>query len=95
MTIKLLVQDFSDYGESNASREVGSFATYAEALAAAQARVEACLEEFYVAGISADDLFQRWSLFGEDVFLIPDEGTPAFSALEYAKECSRAMVRRT
>lgn len=95
MTIRLVVQDFSNYGESDASREVGSFATPAEALAAAQARVEACLKEFFTPNISAEDLFQQWSLFGEDVFLIPDEGEPPFSAMAYAKERSHAMIRRT
>ena len=62
--------------------------------AAAQARVEACLKEFFTPIISAEDLFQQWSLFGEDVFLIPDEGEPPFSAMAYAKERSHAMVRR-
>jgi hypothetical protein len=94
MTIRLLVQDFSEYGQSNASREVGSFTTRAEALAAAQARVDACLEEFFTPGISAEALFQQWSLFGEDVFLLPDEGVPPFSAMAYAKERSRTIVHR-
>src|SRR5437870_5325213 len=92
MTVRLLVQDFSDYGECDAAREVGSLATRAEALAAAQARVGACLEEFYVAGIGAEELFQQWSLFGEDVFLLPDEGVPPFSAMDYARDRSREMV---
>ena len=95
MTIKLLVQDFSDYGEPDAVREVGSFATRADALAAAQARVEAGLAELFVAGRSADDLFRQWSLFGEDVFLLPDDGEPPFSAMAYARARSHTIRQRS
>lgn len=95
MTIKLLVQDFSDYGEPDAVREVGSFSTRDEALAAAQARVDACLEEFFTTGISAENLVRQWSLFGEDVFLSPDEGAPPFSAMSYAKVRSRTITQRS
>ncbi len=95
MTSKLLVQDFSDYGARDAAREVGRFLTRAEARAAAQSRVDACLAEFLVTGISAEDLVRQWSLFGEDVFLLPDEGAPPFSAMDYAKARSRKMTHRS
>lgn len=94
MTIKLLAQDFSAYGEPDAVREVGSFSTQSEALAAAQSRVDACLEELFTTGISAESLIRQWSLFGEDVFLSPDEGEPPFSAMAYATVCSRKIIDR-
>ncbi len=90
-----MVQDFSDYGEHDAAREVGSFPTHAKALAAAQARVDACLEEFFTAGIGAENLVRQWSLFGEDVFLVPDDGEPPFSAMSYAKARSRSIIQRS
>ncbi|MBS1809398.1 MAG: hypothetical protein JST84_14665 [Acidobacteria bacterium] len=85
MIIKLFVQDQNEYGDPAAGREVGAFATRAEALRAAQARVDECLREFHAAGISAEELLRQWSLFGEDVFLLPDEDAQPFSAMDYAR----------
>ena len=95
MVIKLFVQDQNEYGNPAAAREVATFTTRAAAVAAAQARVEVCLDEFFVAGISAAELWQQWSLFGEDVFLRPDDGAPPFSAMDYARVRSHAMVQRS
>ena len=93
MTIKLFVQDQNEYGNPTAAREVGVFATRAEALAAAQNRVDAGLKELFVTGIRADDLFRQWSLFGEDLFLVPDE-EPLFSAFTYAKVRSNELTQQ-
>ena len=85
MPIKLFVQDQNEYGNPTAGREIGTFATREEAVAVAQARVDDCLMEFLTTGITAEALLRQWSLFGEDVFLLPDEGAQRFSAMEYAR----------
>lgn len=75
------VEEFSTREESR--REVATFSCYELALHSAQARVRSCMAEFLSSGQSAKELFDLWMMFGEDVFIVPDE--PGFSAIDYGR----------
>lgn len=56
------------------------------------ALVDSGLLELWSPGMAPDHLFTLWSMFGEDVYLIPDDGEPRFSAMEYAKRRARELA---
>jgi hypothetical protein len=63
-------------------------------LAACRRIVDRSLEEEYRPGISAQALYDRYVSFGDDPFIVVDDGTDkdaAFSAWSYAKERCRAI----
>ena len=94
MTIEVYIEEHSAFGDDEpARRRIGEFTSRAEAVAAAQARVELILRELHKPGRTADELYQHWTLFGEDVYLLPGDGEPSFDAYEYAKRHSETIVK--
>ncbi len=86
MPIQVCVEDFSERFDGGSRRVVSTHETHASALTAARDRVEDGIVEFWRPGMSPEDFIRQWSMFGEDVFLVPDDGEPRFSAMEYARE---------
>jgi hypothetical protein len=68
--------------------------SHSDALEAAKALVDSGLLELWSPGMAPDSLLTKWSMFGEDVFLTPDDGETKFSAMEYAKTRSRELAYR-
>ena len=72
----------------------GRFATYAEAEAHCKRIVDGCLDDCYKPGMTADELYSSYTMFGEDPFIQwnskeVDKVEGRFSAWEYAKaRCS-------
>ena len=92
MPIQVCIEEFSRRNEKGARRPLTTHETRPEALEAAKALVDSGLLELWSPGMAPDHLLTQWSMFGEDVFLNPDEGEPKFSAMEYAKRRSRELA---
>jgi len=84
-----MVDDNFHYQAADERREHGTYPTLDEALAACRDIVDQSLEQEYRAGISPEALYDRYVSFGDDPFIVVDDGTDkhaAFSAWSYAKE---------
>lgn len=92
MGVEVFIEAFSRHGRSGGRRTFSSHELRADALAAAKARVDAALLGLWHHGMGAQELYSRWSRFGEDVTLVPDSGHPVFSAKTYAKTRVQALT---
>ncbi|MBY0545660.1 MAG: hypothetical protein K2W95_00060 [Candidatus Obscuribacterales bacterium] len=82
-SVSVYVEEFSTREESR--REVARFSCYDLALRCAQVRVRRCMRDFHRRGQSAKDLFDLWFMFGEDVYIVPDDRRAGFSAIDYGR----------
>jgi hypothetical protein len=86
---KVLVDDNFHYMDVEARFEHGRFDTAEEAITACRNIVDTVLHDNYRPGMSAAELYHRYTLFGEDPFIIVLEAStpPApFSSWDYARE---------
>ncbi len=81
---ELFVDDNYHYMDEESRYSCGSFASYNEALAKAKAIVDEFLEQFHQPGMTSKELFEGYTGFGEDPFIVP-AGKPDFSAWDYAR----------
>jgi hypothetical protein len=91
---KVVVDDNFNYMDEGARWEKGTYVTLEEALTVCRRLVENWLQEGYRPGISAQDLYDGYVMYGDDPFIVVldglDEGAK-FSAWDYAKERSRVI----
>ena len=87
MSFRVLVDDNFHYMDVDARTTLGDFETLEAAVAAAKALVDDWLASGYQPGMSADKLYQDYTFFGEDPFIVGPglTGVP-FSAWNYARE---------
>ena len=92
MAYKVFVDDNFHYMDEGERYLHGEFATAADAIAAARKIVDEYLTSAIQPGMSADELFTSYALFGEDPFIVAngDEGVK-FSAREYAGQRCDAL----
>ena len=91
---RIMVDSNFHYQEEDTRREGGIYATVEAAFAACHAIVDRSLREEYRPGISAEALYDRYTSFGDDPFIMVLDGadeSAKFSAWSYAKERSRIM----
>jgi hypothetical protein len=91
---KVLVDDNFHYMEEDARYERGTYDTPAAAVAECRAMVDGWLQHEYQAGTTAEALYEHYTSFGEDPFIVVIDGTDAaakFSAWTYAKERCAAI----
>jgi hypothetical protein len=69
-------------------RLLGRYLSREEAIAACQRRVDESLAELYTPGMSAETLFQHFSLFGEEAFVAGQ----SFSSWDYARAQSAMLA---
>jgi hypothetical protein len=84
MTYTVRVDDNYHYMDADARYPHGEFECLADALLAAQAIVDDYLSSAYAPGMSADPLYQSYTCFGADPFIL-GPGDEQFSAWTYAK----------
>ena len=89
------VDDNFRFMDDEARWTLGRFADCEAAVAACRRMVDACLEEAYTPGMTADALLSRYQHFGDDPFIVALDGHPAcpFSAWAYANERARLMTQ--
>ena len=91
---KVMIDDNFHYMEEDERWEFGTFATAQRALAACRMLVDASLVGAYKAGMTAADLFDRYTSFGDEPFIVVLPGAPPavkFSARAYASERATAL----
>ncbi|WP_394796942.1 hypothetical protein [Armatimonas sp.] len=82
----VLVRENSDADAE--PRLLGRYLSREEAIAACKRRVDESLAELYTLGMSAETLFQHFSLFGEEAFVAGQ----SFSSWDYARAQSATLV---
>jgi len=88
----VMVDDNGRYMDEEARWTLGQFERFEDAEAACRKRVDLCLREGFVPGISASALVNYYQMFGEDPFIITQAKTPRrFSAWDYAKQRASEM----
>ena len=89
MTWQVLVDDNFHYMDESQRYVKGEYPTYAEALDVCKEIVDRCLRDEYVPGMSASALYFRYTMFGDDPFIVDRSESPGasghFSAWDYAK----------
>lgn len=91
---KVMVDDNFHYHEADERWEKGTYESAEGALAACREIVDRSIAEEYRPGISSAALYDRYTSFGDDPFIMVvdgvDEGA-AFSGWTYAKERCRVI----
>lgn len=85
MTYRLLVDDNFHYMDESERSEAGSFDTLEAAVNAAKAIVDDYLLSAYKPGMTARELFESYTSFGEDPWIASPEGGVPFSGWDYAR----------
>ena len=90
---RLMVDDNFHYMDEDDRYQAGTFATAAEAVAAARKIIDDWLAFNHKPDMTADALYGHYISFGDDPFVMAPEGEPAiaFSAWDYARERAQAM----
>jgi hypothetical protein len=91
---KVMVDDNFHYLDEDERSEYGTFASAAEALDACRQLVDQSLVAEYENGATAEQLYERYSSFGDDPFVVALDGAPKveFSAHAYACERARELA---
>jgi hypothetical protein len=90
----VMVDDNFHYQDEDERYEHGIYETVDAALAACRNLVERSLSGAYEPGMSAEDLYKRYTSFGEDPFIVVLDGVDdraRFSAWTFAEERCREI----
>ena len=91
---KVMIDDNFHYMEEDERRELGTYGSVEEALAACRNVVDAWLAANYKPGMSAAELIEQYRSFGDDPFIVALPGVALeakFSAWDYAATRAQAM----
>ena len=91
---KVVVDDNYNYMDEDARWEKGTYATQEKALTVCRRIVDDWLQEGRRPGMSAQDLYDAYVMYGVDPFIVVEDGTDEsakFSAWDYAKERSHEL----
>jgi hypothetical protein len=92
---RVLIDDNFHYMDEDERYEHGQFDSLEAAIAACKHIVDAFLEESYTPGMTAASLYDSYTAFGQDPFIVGGEGGVLFSAWDYAKaRCTEIVQRR-
>ncbi|MCA9873892.1 MAG: hypothetical protein H6659_15680 [Ardenticatenaceae bacterium] len=86
MAFKVFVDDNFHYQDAAPRYELGEYDSWPTAVAACQMIIDRYLADTYQAGMSAAELYARYTTFGEDPFVAPTPEGAHFSAWAYARE---------
>lgn len=91
---QVFIDDNFHYMDEDERYKLGDFETFEEALAACRGIVNRSLEEYYKDGMSAGELYQNYTGFGDDPFIVAEIEPPfRFSAWDYAKQRCREICK--
>ena len=89
MRFTVFVDDNSHYQDESERYKKGDYPTAKAAVAACKKNVDDYLSAAYREGMSASELYQSYTSFGEDPFVVSESGRTRYSSWAYAKErCS-------
>ena len=91
---KIMIDDNFKYMDEDARTEHGTVATADEALDICRALVDMSLLERYEDGQTAEELYERYTDFGKDPFVVALDGAPkvTFSAWTYARRRAEELT---
>jgi hypothetical protein len=92
---KVMADDNFHYLEEDKRREGSVYATAEEALEACRTLVDlSLLDQYEQGGVTAETLYDRYTDFGDDPFVVALDGAPKvdFSAWNYARERAREFT---
>jgi hypothetical protein len=93
MPYKVIVADNYHYMDESEWYELGTFSTAQLALCAAQRIVDDYLSSAYSPNMSSSELYQSFTQFGEDPFIVSTgESEARFSAWGYARQRCREIA---
>jgi hypothetical protein len=84
MTYNVFVDDNYHHGDEDARYRLGEFETIDAAVEACRKIVDRCLEEDYQPDMTAEALWSRYTMFGDDPYIVGEDPLP-FSAWDYAR----------
>ena len=93
MKYTVICDDNFHYMDESERSTHGQYDSAEAAIAAAKAVVDRSLLFHYRPGMTADDLYDHYTDFGDDPFIRSDDHTCVFSAWTYAKERSPEICR--
>jgi hypothetical protein len=85
------VDDNFHYKDETERYKLGEFASCKEAIETCKEIVDKFLERGYGKGVSFKELYEGYTAFGEDPFIISDDESCRFSAWDYAKKRCREL----
>ena len=89
----VFVDDNYHYQDESERYKLGVFEDCGSALAACKKIVDEFLVQHYSVGMTAEDLYKTYTMFGEEPFIISDTPQSLFSARDYAKHrCAEICV---
>jgi hypothetical protein len=94
MKYTVFVDDNFHYTDEAERYTLGEFDTAQEAVAAAKRIIDEFLDPAHEPWMTAEELYQGYTMFGEDPFIVPDDPTGHFSAWNYAKERCAMLERK-
>ena len=91
---KVMIDDNFHYMDEDERSDYAVFPTADEALEACRRLVDRELLAQYQDGEDADALYERYTAFGQDPFIVATAGAPniAFSAWTYARDRARELA---
>ncbi|MDA9396285.1 hypothetical protein WN73_37880 [Bradyrhizobium sp. CCBAU 45394] len=96
MGYQVLIDDNFHYQDESERVKHGVFATSEEAVAACRSIVDGYLTDTFRPGMTADALFESYTLFDEDPFIAtegPEDAHVKFPAWDYARQrCSEIAM---
>jgi hypothetical protein len=94
----VMIDDNFHYMDKEHRLHFGTFSTPEEAVAACREIVDDWLKSHKKPGMTAEDLYELYVLFGEDPFVVPtnhataaDKALWTFGAWDYAKERAKLL----
>lgn len=92
----VFVDDHAHYKDEPERRTLGTYSSYDAAVGAARKVVDKSLDHLYRKGMSATQWWDLYKVYGDDPFIVPENGKPAFSAWAYAEaRCSALREKPT
>ena len=80
------IQENSDYDGESWPAAGADHDSYAKAVDTVKRIVDRSLAELYKEGMSADVLYDNYTRWGEEAYIVPGDVDPSFSAWSYAQE---------
>lgn len=90
---KVMVDDNFNYQDEGERHTHGCYATLDEAIFACRRIVEDYLASAHKPGMTARELLSSYQSFGDDPYIVSNQGSAGFSAWDYAKRRSEEICR--
>ena len=91
-TYKIMIDENAHLQDEEERTEHNSFPTAAAALATCRRLVDEALLAESAKGETPEQLYARYTSFGDDPFIVTPDGAPKVSAWTYAKECAQGLA---